>query len=574
MNLKSACFLGLFICPALYAEDSSPVEGDGQLGAPISWIDVPGTKNQFYMAQRSRDGRLLLTPNEAFFPKKGLTASGIGGVKDVNNLNGGKTFKLIENWNSGDVAEWGIHVKRPGKLTVKLWMSALGPRDRFTLQLDESKKQIRIPPFTDKPGLAATTTFVVSEPGIHLLKIVCDSKSSSSKLHWIDVAGEAAINSAVLRKRWRPAAAHTKFSSSSSPENVRMWVMEMDAVPGELGFYSPITTPFGYYGPTWKADGTVNSSFNFSLWSFGRGKSEPPVAQLSHLLAIGNPQATFGGFDHEGTGVKIRNWEPLAGRQGQKQVIALRVESGKLYDTYYSYFYESDHRQWRLFGVGNKYNNGKPLKSLWVGSFVEVPGPPHVQRTGPYERTMRYRGWVMDGDGGWHPLDRMSTGNVDRATGLTHTDRGVTSDGWFFLQTGGWTFRKATRSQYVKMTDEQHLPKPDYLGKKEIQFLTSVPSAITVKSIQRRRNDIQGTFDIRDISQKPQATLFWGTSEGLTFVKRWEHQKTLTDLKEGKNSFSISGVDSSERLYFRLLLKNSEGQFWTTQTVSIDGTKR
>ena len=86
MNLKSVCFLGLFICPVLYGENSSPVEGDGQLGAPISWIDVPGTKNQFYMAQRSRDGRLLLTPNEAFFPKKGLTASGIGGVKDINNL--------------------------------------------------------------------------------------------------------------------------------------------------------------------------------------------------------------------------------------------------------------------------------------------------------------------------------------------------------------------------------------------------------------------------------------------------------------------------------------------------------
>jgi hypothetical protein len=69
--------------------------------------------------------------------------------------------------------------------------------------------------------------------------------------------------------------------------------------PGDLGFYAPITTPFGYYGPTWLADGTVNAGFNFSLWSYGRGQEEPPIEQLSHLLAIGNRDATFGGFGHE-----------------------------------------------------------------------------------------------------------------------------------------------------------------------------------------------------------------------------------------------------------------------------------
>ena len=74
--------------------------------------------------------------------------------------------------------------------------------------------------------------------------------------------------------------------------------------------------------------------------------------------------------------------DPLSGHQGQRQVLALRVVPSETYDTYYSYFYLTDKNEWRLFGVGNKYNKGKPLKSLWVGSFVEVPGPPHVQRTG------------------------------------------------------------------------------------------------------------------------------------------------------------------------------------------------
>ena len=153
----------------------------------------------------------------------------------------------------------------------------------------------------------------------------------------------------------------------------------------------------------------LNTGFNFSLWSYGRNQPEPPVEQLSHLIAIGNPNAKFGGFGHEGTGVKIRDWEPLKGRQGQRQTFALRVEPGDIYDTYYSYFFATDEDRWRLFGAGKKFNKRKPIKSLWVGSFVEVPGPPHVQRTGLNERRMCYRGWMMDADNRLHPIDRMAT---------------------------------------------------------------------------------------------------------------------------------------------------------------------
>ena len=56
----------------------------------------------------------------------------------------------------------------------------------------------------------------------------------------------------------------------------------------------------------------------------------------------------------KGTGVKIRDWEPLDGQQGQQQVIALRAEPGKVYDTYFSYFYASNEQRWRFFGAGKK----------------------------------------------------------------------------------------------------------------------------------------------------------------------------------------------------------------------------
>lgn len=410
-----------------------------------------------------------------------------------------------------------------------------------------------------------TASFPIAQAGRHLLRLTCDEGGSGAAFHRIEVMAEGG----VIRKRWRPAAAHTKFSSSRAPRRVRLWVMEMDAVPGELDFYSPITTPFGYYGPTWRADGSVNTGFNFSLWSFRRKQPEPPVEQLSHLLAIGNRKAKFGGFDHEGTGVKIRDWEPLAGRQGQRQALALRVEPGERYDTYFSYYYASDEKRWRLFGVGNQWNGGKAIESLWVGSFVEVPGPPQVQRTGVWERTMRYRGWVMDDSSQWFPLDRMERGNIDPETGLTHTDRGGTEDGWFFLQTGGWGFRKVRDTSPVELDAPAAMAEAGYLDEDDIALLTGIPSNIVIQKVERADTRARVTFEVRNVGKDAAAVIHWGNAEGLTLAERWPRQVTVTEsLREGENQFIIEGVPENEPLFVRLLLTNDEGQFWAPETAT------
>jgi hypothetical protein len=546
--------------------------GQGQLGAELSWIPVSDAEDSFYMAQWTRDDRLLLTPNEVFFPKLGLRATGTGNVPDIDKLNGGNSFANIEEWDSGDVAQWGVYFQRTGEIKVRVCMSGVKPGNPFLLKLGESSSPISIDPIVEDPAdgnaqCVATISMVVTEPGMQILNLTSQSVDANATLHWIEVSGAAVRGAAVLRKRWRPAAAHTKFTSSTVTGDVRMWVMELDAVPGDLGFYCPITTPFGYYGPTWNADGTVGSGFNFSLWSFGRDQAEPPVNQLAHLLAIGNRQATFGQFNHEGTGVKVRDWQPLAGRQGGRQTIALRVEPGPTHDTYFSYFYAADEKCWRLFAVGNDYNRGKPIRSLWVGSFVEVPGPPPVQRTGPYERTMRYRGWVMDAAGTWHRLDQMVNGNVDRESGLTHTARGVTEDGWFYLRTGGWTFRKASTDQVLKLKTQQQSQHPDYLSRQDVAFLTSVPSAITASIGRRTRDHVDGKYYIQNLGDDATVTIFWGASEGLTFAERWENQLTIDSPQEGENDFVIETPSQSNPVSIRMLLRNSEGQFWTTNTL-------
>lgn len=571
-SLAMICVV-LAVSSVLFGEEP-PNENSGQLGVSVSWIEVTDKSDQYYMAQVTRDARLFLTPNEAFFPSSGLTAMGKGLVPDTDNLNGGKSFATIGGWDKDDTAEWGLFIKKPGEIEIRVWMTSATADGRFTLRMGNSKSSFSSIQAPEKPVLVTTARFRATKPGQHLLQLVCDQPAGDAALHWIEVSGKAAEQGAVLRKRWRPAAAHTKFSSSRSTGDIRLWVMEMDAVPSTLGFYSPITTPFGYYGPTWRPDGTVNTSFNFSLWSYGRGQNEPSIEQLSHLLAVGHPDASFGGFGHEGTGVKIRNWEPLTDRQGQRQVLALRVEPGEIYDTYYSYFYASDEQRWRMFGVGNKYNNRKPLKSLWVGSFVEVPGPPHIQRSGPYPRVMRYRGWVMEHSGTWHQIDQMTNGNTDRATGLTHTDRGVTDDGWFYLQTGGWNFRKSRTEEFIELPYDQENPIAEYLTPEHIAALKTVPSEVTTLTAKRAGTQLRGSYRVRNPAQSPQVTLYWGTKEGLTFADRWEKSVQLGVPQEGENPFVIDNLSSDKAVYARLLLKNSEGKFWSPDTLKLEPSQR
>ncbi len=290
----------------------------------------------------------------------------------------------------------------------------------------------------------------------------------------------------------------------------------------------------------------MNSGFNFSLWSYGRGKREPPIEQLSHLIAVGHPEAKFSGFGHEGTGVKIRGWEPLKGRQGQRQAIALRVEPGPKYDTYYSWFYATDEKRWRLFGAGRKFNKCKP-----------------------YPRRMRYRGWVMDAEWRWSRLDRMSNGNVNKQTGLTHTDRGLTADGRFYLQTGGWEFRKPTGRAHVEAPGNAG-PLPEFMRPEALEPLLGMSCAVEKVIVRRSGVGVDLGFNVRNLGNGARVTVHHGASEGLTFADRWEHEIQVVDPKEGANKVAITVASPGKPFRARILLENHEGKFWSDETVLLD----
>ena len=548
--------------------------GMGQLGQPMHWsyehegnvhaeISPPIT----YRLQQTTDDRLYLTANEAFFPRLGLQAEGVSDLPDPFKLNGGKAFEWIQGWNRGESAEWGWWCERPGQVSFRVLMQPGASKSRFQIRFGDEVAVFVVEPVDDQRREVFRGELQIKELGKQSVEVTCLDDESNSRLLWIQLDGEAVVNASVIRKRWRPAAAHTRFSSSQQKGPVKIWVMEMDAVPGTLGFYSPITTPFGYYGPTWLPDGRVNKGFNFSLWSYGRGKQEPPVEQLSHLLAIGNKDASFGQFGHEGTGVKIRDWEPLDGSQGQSQVFALRVESGENYNTYFSYFYLEKEQCWQLFGIGNQFHQGKPIESLWVGSFVEVPGPPNVQRTGVYPRRMRYRGWVQDVSGQWFRLDQMASGNVDRESGLTHTNRGVSEDGWFFLETGGWGYRRTQAIETITLPEIFSDERPEYLTDDSAKILGAFSDPVQILEAERDSSDLILHLALENRDPDAKLKVFYGKHEGLTFSDRWSGETELELSGQSPHVVRVAGFFSegsfSQSGFFRLLLVNENGQFWT-----------
>ncbi|MCB1078974.1 MAG: hypothetical protein KDM64_14225, partial [Verrucomicrobiae bacterium] len=151
----------LATAPWLFAESAgAPTPGKGQLGAPITWVDLPGSEDLVHAVQLTRDGTLFLTPNESFFPKLGLAAEGTGSVPDVDELNGGKSFATIGKWDAGDSAEWGLWLTRPGKLTLGVRLEGTG--GRFQIQVGEQSQRFA-PSSGDR--VAATAEFSISEPG-------------------------------------------------------------------------------------------------------------------------------------------------------------------------------------------------------------------------------------------------------------------------------------------------------------------------------------------------------------------------------------------------------------------------
>ena len=518
---------------------------------------VNGVERVFLVESLGKNGAKLL-PDTCFFSgevNKSLKLSGASKDADPGQFNGGNTYDVIEGLE--DPAQrvvWPLLLKTPGAVSGKIMVRGTG---LLKLMLGTQQMTVKV--------TANVATFTIQNKVAGQTELSVSPETFRGSLERIELSGPGLQDGHLLRARWRPEAIHAGFSASSlGKENSRLWIMEVRPVPSEKSFYSPITTPFGYFGSTFNPDGTCGG-INFSMWSYARGKDEPPLPQLSHLLAVGSPQGVFGGFGHEGTGVKPREWNPYEGRKVASAALALRLDPGVPYDTYTGYFYDEPSQSWRLYASGRKWSGKASKENLLPGCFVEVPGPPNIQRSGHIVRAADLRGWCRDAKGTWHALDTMNGSKVDTRRDQTNCVWSSSEDGWFRMAMGGMTHYRYPEAVTVRI--HEFKVRPTFLAPDKLRVLDQLPSTIRILSATRQGSgliievELAGTF-----AAPSNVTAFVGKTDALSFAERWDATVDLGSIKPGRTRLNIPKAPAAGSL--RLQIANSAGTFVSAEATA------
>ena len=558
--------------------------GNGQITQPV--LPFPGseepTSNDGYSfhGQQTTSAKLVLTASNGFFDN-GIRASGEAAVKDAAGPGFiGPDFEYLDRWTEpGTTLRWHLWIGKPGILYINTHLAvASGDAGaKLDYSIDDVHQTLTTRSKSDaKRPQGAPMAFEITHAGWQTLIIRLDSLSGKEvgKLHRLELFGPAATEARVLRARWRPAACHARFSSSTLPAP-KLWVMTTRiAASAKVSSYSPVTTPFGYFGTSFNADGTSSGTANFSLWSFSAGKPKPQE-QWSHMLAVGSSEAEFGSFGHEGSGVKVRgDWKPF-GNDTHEVTLALRGEVSGPWIHWFGYFLDPQTKRFRLYAAAADWNGDRPMRSLNPGAFVEQPGPPDRQRSGDLLRDIERRGWMLDAKKKWHTIDTMSSGK-----GLAAKHWRKTADGWFSMGMGGMPYFEGTGNTIT--LDPATPNKPDWLQDDQaLKDLFSLPAVIGSREITDiRRTSAKVRIPLSELNlgsgEKATITVFYGPDDCLTFdhelgyreVKTnfWPHHSKPVSARDGDNIIELRDLPPDATTYLRVLIDSPRGRIWSFET--------
>jgi hypothetical protein len=583
-SLGVAAFMLAVFCPCGFGADS-------QLSVKAKWFTAG--KDEFgntieYFGQSAQSSTIILTSSNGFFDK-GIVAKGVSKMRDAaNGLPPGKTkghpqlisrdFEYLDGWKSSDqVMRWHMWFENQGDLEVSLKLKPENPAATIVVCLGEQVRRARVAGLNTAEG---KLPFKVASRGKQTLAIKAELNGAKQvgKLYSVQVTGSAAKNAKLLRARWRPGAVHGSYRSSQMSDT-DMWVM-VSRSESPCSSYSPITTPFGYYGGSFGADRRFQGGFNFSMWS----NADLPTERQAHLLALGSPRAEFSGFGHEGTGVKPRGWSPLEDSRPKEVVQFLRVENTSPYKTYYGYFLDPKTRDWKLYCVGRKWAGAdkKREKPLWPGSFVEVPGPPQSQRSGDLIRRVLRKGWCRDKQGKWRRLDVLPAGKRNHQ----NKSWGVTKDGWFCFTMGGMEHFTSAKKD-IKLSEQFiNEPLPDFLAPEKVKQLYKLPVKFGAIAAEPSRDSAALSIDLKDAGTNANAIVYYGQKDCLTFAPRkkhgterkhstlrddgvWPHSRQLSSAKTGMNSLALTNLKPGTKYFYRILVVNDQGKTWSFETHSF-----
>lgn len=556
-----------------------------------------------YIGQPAKNGRIDLTATNGFFSRC-FKADGRGPLLPGDE---GLIYEsydhLRKRLEQPGTARWHLWCSEPGEITATFYMTV--PKEdaghEWTIRIGEERQKLVAAESDKTSPQPQTLTFKINKPGQIELIIDCtkDLPAPNTLIHRIALHGSAITTAKLIRARWRPAAEHVGYRAPDTCRQPHMWVFETEQLTSEGLSFSPISTPFGYFGTSFGVDGKIapGMEFNFSMWVAGDDATHaPPNEQLPRLLATSIPIAEFSFFGTEGTGIKMR--KAVAYPDGADRAIqAMRIEYANGFWTFYGYFYDEKAEQWRLYAAGRK-----PLKPGQAepdisagtlprtGSFVEVPGPAWGQRSGDSVRTVRRRGWFFDQDDSLHRalmelppdakwLDPNFEYSEEQLKSILPTiDRFVPQRQFYMADYAehGWTAARVgglvSYNKLEELLANTHPPVgkpgelPAYLQPEKIEQLYQLPYDIGEPKLQ----ELQSTHaeievPINGETQPDKALLYYGTHDGVTYPQRdirgvhatpamkdlfgptraWQQTAEPVDTTANHYRFKLTGLDAN-----------------------------
>lgn len=550
--------------------------GDAQLKSDPVWFTT-GEKSDGleikYCGQKETNGKIRLTASNGYF-SSGIRAKGESKYPFLTTNFIAKNYEYLDGWNNNQqTLRWHLYCKKPGRVIFNIELEPFTSGSLIKVSLNgqatsfQTEKGISSYPLSLELKKSGKSSVILSAEKV--------TGSKVGRLYGVDIFGNAIVGSQLLRARWRPGAVHSYFRSSKT-KTPKVWVMSSKSMT-KTKSYSPIMTPFGYFGTGFDEERKVKKGMNFSMWS----KLDVPLEQITHLIAVGSLKADFGGFGHEGTGVKLRgDWEPLA----HKPTIltqALRVEYDDNYATYYGYFLD-EKGDWKFYCAGKKWRKRKSgREALWPGAFVEVTGPPQQQRSGDLLREVHRQGWSMDSERNWFRLDLMS----HKDTANKNKNWGVSSDGWFVMRMGGMEHFDYPSSNKLKVNKLTELP--EFLKSEKANQLFQTPVTFGEVQLNRIGNSKASlVFDLKETGANPSGIIYYGEKNYLTFAPRklhgtekkssiikesgtWPNSISLKSLTKGQNKVEIKNLKHGIKYWFRILIINDKGRQWSHKSFSL-----
>lgn len=600
----------------LRAADAGPVILDPAVLIEGATADIR------YHAQPAKDGRIDLTANNGFFDRC-FEAADQGKAIPGDAAFICASFGHLQRFSEGGgTARWHLWCAEAGTITAEFFMEVPASETNhvWTITAGGESKALVAHASDGASPQKQVLTFDVKEPGKVTFAFDCtmNPPAAATRIRSIRLTGSAIAKAHLLRTRWRPRAVHTYFHAPTNCPSPQMWVFETVDV-ARTGSYSPLTTPFGYFGTVLRKGGVIpaGSGFNFSMWIAGRDATNaPPLPRMARLIGTDIADAKYDTFGGEGTGVKFR--ASAYSQDATRTIQALRIEAdADGLRTFYGYFYDEPAGRWRLYASAQKPGprpraagtNAATMRG--TGSFCEIPGPPNRERSGDVVREIKRRGWFLGSDQKWYraqlgggdPIDGQDSeverpaAGADEKPAKKARRRGgdkesfsdqrsfymddYATEGWMAMATGGMELYRIGTGNPARTKTDARLTMPDYLSPEETAQLFELPVRFGVSKatdISADRATIE--YEIAKTGPNSRAVLYFGTVDCLTFPaqgvtkgspaqidmhrpeRTWQHATPEQNISVGSNTLRLAGLKGGTTYFYRLFVKHDAGKSW------------